>query len=140
MNTKQTLFCCALLLAGSAGAQGKLTVRVEGLKTTKGKLYVAIYNKPEGFLDEDKTFKRDVFPVTGTTTSVTFDALPAATYAVTLYHDENGNGKLDRSAVGMPKEGFGFSQNPKIRFRAPDFKESSFRHGSDAQTMTIKLN
>ncbi len=62
----------------------------------------------------------------------------AGTYAVSLIHDENGNGKLD-TALGMPREGFGFSRNPAISFGPPKFKSASFAvNGASAQTVKMK--
>ncbi len=52
-----------------------------------------------------------------------FGNLPSGTYALALVHDENGNGKLD-TVMGIPKEGFGFSKNPAIRFGPPSFKSA----------------
>lgn len=54
-----------------------------------------------------------------------FRSVPVGTYAVAVFHDANGNGKLD-TAMGIPKEGFAFSRNPKMRMRAPRFNEASF--------------
>ena len=66
-------------------------------------------------------------------------ALPASgTYAISVVHDENGNGKLD-TAVMMPKEGFGFSRNPKIAFGPPKFKKASFAVGAEAAAQTVKM-
>jgi uncharacterized protein (DUF2141 family) len=48
------------------------------------------------------------------------------TYALALYHDENGNGKVDRNAIGIPQEGFGFSNNPTILMSAPSLKSVRF--------------
>ncbi len=74
--------------------------------------------------------------VAGTTVRV---ALPASgTYAISAVHDENGNGKLD-TAVMMPKEGFGFSRNPKISFGPPKFKKASFAVGDEASAQTVKM-
>lgn len=64
--------------------------------------------------------------------------VPAGTYAVSLIHDENGNGKLD-TALGMPREGFGFSRNPAISFGPPKFKSAAFVvNGTAAQTVKMK--
>ena len=52
-----------------------------------------------------------------------FTDLPSGTYALALIHDENGNGRLD-TMFGIPREGFGFSRNPVIRFGAPSFRSA----------------
>ena len=57
----------------------------------------------------------------------TFHHVPPGTYAVAAFHDANGNGKLD-TMMGIPKEGFAFSRNPKMQPRAPHFNEASFEN------------
>jgi len=60
-------------------------------------------------------------------------------YAVALFHDENDNGRIDR--VGpIPKEGFGFSQNPRLYFGPPGFKQARFTVGSSDTRQVIKLH
>lgn len=59
-------------------------------------------------------------------------------YAISLIHDENGNGKLDTRLM-MPREGFGFSRNPKISFGPPKFTAASFTVGAASLSQTIKM-
>ena len=68
-----------------------------------------------------------------------FENLPSGTYALALIHDENGNGKLD-TLMGIPKEGFGFSKNPAIRFGPPSFKsaELAIAGGRTDERVVIK--
>ena len=68
-----------------------------------------------------------------------FEDLPSGTYALALIHDENGNGKLD-TMLGIPKEGFGFSKNPVIRFGAPSFKSAQvpITNGHTDEVVRIK--
>ena len=58
--------------------------------------------------------------------AVTFEDLPYGTYAITILHDENGNLKVDANFLGIPKEGYGFSNNARNLFRAPKFEEAKF--------------
>jgi uncharacterized protein (DUF2141 family) len=67
-----------------------------------------------------------------------FDNLPSGTYALALIHDENGNGKLD-TMMGIPKEGFGFSKNPAIRFGPPSFKSASVAIVAGKTDETVKV-
>ena len=57
--------------------------------------------------------------------SVTFESLPLGTYAVSVFHDENEDGQINQGGFGIPLEGFGFSQNPAITTRAPEFSETA---------------
>lgn len=56
---------------------------------------------------------------------ITFLALPSGQYAVAAIHDENRNARLDTIAR-IPREGFGFSRNPAIRFGPPSFDQARF--------------
>ena len=56
---------------------------------------------------------------------VEFAGVTPGTYAISLIHDENGNGKLDTRVI-IPREGFGFSRNPAITFGPPKFAAASF--------------
>lgn len=67
-----------------------------------------------------------------------FDNLPSGTYALALIHDENGNGKLD-TVMGIPREGFGFSNNPAIRFGPPSFKSASVGIASGESDEMVRL-
>jgi uncharacterized protein (DUF2141 family) len=69
---------------------------------------------------------------------VSFAAVAPGDYALALLHDENGNGKLDSFAM-IPKEGFGFSNNPKIRFGAPRFAETRFAVGAGTTRQTVRM-
>ena len=71
--------------------------------------------------------------------SLKFDGLPSGTYALALIHDENGNGKLD-TVLGIPREGFGFTNNPAIRFGPPSFKSAGVAivSGETDERVTVK--
>lgn len=73
--------------------------------------------------DDPAARKRTVRAIDAAT--LRFDGLPSADYAVALIHDENGNGRLD-TIMAMPREGFGFSRNPAIRFGPPRFDAARF--------------
>ena len=67
-----------------------------------------------------------------------FAALPPGDYAVAVIHDENGNARLDTFA-GIPKDGFGFSRNPPIRFGPPRFAAARFTLAGDAEQQQVTM-
>lgn len=69
---------------------------------------------------------------------LTFSGLPSGTYALTVLHDENANNRLDKS-LGIPREGIGFSNNPRLRFGPPRFSQSRFHIGAAAATQHVKM-
>ena len=69
----------------------------------------------------------------------TFAGIAPGDYAVSAYHDENANGKLDRNLVGMPKEGIGASNDASGTMGSPKFKDARFTYKGGQQTLTIHL-
>ena len=67
-----------------------------------------------------------------------FAGLPSGDYALALIHDENGNNRLD-TMMGIPREGFGFSRNPVIRFGPPKFDAASFPVGNGTVGQTVRV-
>ena len=67
------------------------------------------------------------------------DDLPAGDYAVSLFHDRNRDGKLNTNFLGIPKEPFGFSNNPRVMFGPPSFDESHFSL-KESETKTIRID
>ena len=105
-----------------------LTVEVEGLRSAKGQLVYSVFAGPDGFPDKgEKALTSGACALTDDKTArFVVPKLAPGVYAITLFHDENSNGKLDTKTFGIPKEGFGFSNNPKIRMGPPRFKDTAF--------------
>ena len=104
----------------------RLVVTVEGLRNDSGRILAALYRGSDGFPDDDKKAAvRNDFTIEKGAAIFAFDKLIPGEYAVSLFHDENDNGKMDTGLFGIPKEGFGFSNDPKVKFSAPKFAEAS---------------
>ena len=69
---------------------------------------------------------------------MTFENIPEGTYAVSIFHDENNNDKLDSNFIGIPKEDYGCSNNAKGFMGPPKWKDAKFELNSD-KTITITL-
>ncbi len=118
-------------------SQNKLTVEVDGVRSSSGNINIAIYNEAEGFLKFDNVFLSDSTSANAGKTELQINNLPNGEYALAVFHDENGNDKLDTNWLGIPKEPIGFSQARMKTFGPPSFKECSFRISSDR---AIKIN
>jgi len=103
----------------------RLVVSVTGLKPLKGDLYITLNQRPEYFQLPDSAFMKAIIGVKKETEKVIFDDVPPGRFAVSIYHDENLNGRMDASELGMPKEGYGFSNNPKVMGK-PKFEQAAF--------------
>lgn len=116
-----------LLFACSARADLKsnLVVEVSGIRNQKGLLCLKLFSGSKGFPNGDaQAAQRQCVKIAQTTLTVTFNNLPSGSYAVAVYHDANGDRKLNRNGAGMPTEGYGFSNNPTVRSGPPSFGQA----------------
>lgn len=92
-----------------------LTVKVEGLRNSKGVVQFALYNSDEIFPDEHykNYYRRASAKIVNGTSTITFANLPAGKYAVNILHDENNDGKIKKGFI-LPVEGIGFSNYQSI--------------------------
>lgn len=125
------------LFAGMASSK-PLTLQVNNIKEAKGAVMVAIYNQEKGFLALDKMAYQQVSKVTGTgTATIIFPDLPEGAYAISCFHDVNGNNELDKNMFGIPTEPYGFSMGARPKFRAPTWAECKFWFNGNA--VQVKL-
>lgn len=123
----------------AAAAPSGLDLSITGLRNARGNVLICLTANAKAFPDcsKDAAAHKMVVPA-GRAGSVHFADLAPGTYAVSLIHDENGNGKLD-TAMMMPREGFGFSRNPAIRFGPPKFASAQFSIGTGETAQAIKV-
>ncbi len=115
-----------LLPKAHATFKGDFSIRVDGLKNQEGQVCLSVFAASEGFPGDSKyAMEARCVKATETPTIVNFSNLEAGNYAVAVIHDVNGDNVLNRNALGIPTEGFGFSNNPKILTGPPKFGESS---------------
>ena len=129
-------------LVAQSNGTAALTVHVTGARNAKGKIRVALFRDAKGFPNDASqaihTQAADIDPQTSSA-QVVFADLPDGVYAVSVFHDENMNEKLDKNFVGVPKEGYGASNNPKKRMGPPTFDETKFQLSGTEQSVEIKL-
>lgn len=116
----------------------ELTLTISNIKHMEGELIIGLFNNGERFLEEGQAYLSISKKVTGDSEIVVFKNLPPGTYAVSMYHDKNSNGKCDRNFFGIPKEPYGFSNNFKPKFSAPTFEDCAFNLSSN-ESLTINL-
>lgn len=115
-----------------------LKLTITNIKHLEGSLVIGIYNSGDRFLEAGQAFRTISIEVENNTEEVLIENLPSGTYAVSMYHDKNSNGKCDRNFLGIPKEPYGFSNNFRPKFSAPTFNDCKFTLSSD-QKMEISL-
>ena len=106
-------------------ASHSVTVEIAGLRNAHGVVRMCMTRRAESFPVCAPGSQSASVPARKGAVRYEFKDVPDGDYAVAVFHDANGNGKLDRS-LGIPREGFAFSQNPPLRPRAPTFKECRF--------------
>jgi uncharacterized protein (DUF2141 family) len=131
-----------ILVAGivftSACRGADLTVTCENIRSTRGTIRLELDTGDAPWDNKSPpNYTADVKPV-GSSVTYTFKDLPPGTYALGVFHDENDNGKLDTNFLGVPREGFGFSNNPTF-LRKPTFKESSFEITESLTQVTVRM-
>ena len=116
----------------------ELTITVNDINEVKGQLRIGLFSNAENFKLKANPVDSAVIEVTSKTISYTFKHLNNGTYAVAVYHDENGDDILNKRQLGIPVEGFGFSNFQTKQKRPPDFNEVSFELKTDL-TLDIPL-
>lgn len=105
---------------------GEVLVKINGLGSDKGKLSLGLFKK-ENFPETGKEFRGANISADSANLKYEFEEVPPGKYAVSLFHDKNSDGKLNKTIFGIPKEGYGFSSNAYNWYGGvPEFKEASF--------------
>jgi outer membrane protein len=113
----------------------RLTVTVTGLNSASGTVHAALFDSAETFR---KTPRRtEVLPIESGRAVWTVDGLATGTYAVTIFHDLNGNGRLDATALGLPAEPVAASGRGGARFGPPTYDQCRFDLGGASQTLAL---
>lgn len=116
-----------------------LTVKVTGLRNHGGQLIFGVFSSADGFPNvQAKSVNWQVKDATADEVSFTA-TLPPGEYAASVLHDENRNGDMDRGVGGIPKEGYGVTNNPKPKLRAATFKEATFTLPPEGASLTISV-
>jgi uncharacterized protein (DUF2141 family)/uncharacterized membrane protein len=125
----------------AAGSSGTLIVTIRGLRSDVGRVRLAVFNRAAGFPEDGSVaFRAVATGIRDGQAEVRFDDLPPADYAVSMYHDENDDAKLNKRLFGIPKEGYGVSNNVVHARRAPTFEEARFRLNGTSHAITIGVH
>lgn len=114
-----------------------LTVDIQNIKESVGKINVAIFRPCEKFPSCQPVEGKRIEARNGKV-QVTFEVEPGD-YAVAVYHDVNNNGSLDKKLFGIPKEPYGFSNNYRPIVSGPNFNDCRITIGSASKAIAIKL-
>ena len=115
-----------------------LNVKVIDLKHCNGKLWIAVYSDSSSFMTDEvcTALCLDIHRVGEQLVQI---PLNHGEYGITLFHDENGNGALDKNFFKFPKEAYGFSNDAPTPFGPPTFEEAKFQFDESNSEISIHL-
>lgn len=141
------LFAAVLASAEHARPQTQVSqpniihVEVVGLHSDKGQVICALYSSREGFPKQsEKALGRVTSAITEKQAVCEFSGIAPGTYAISVFHDENSNGKLDTKFMGIPREGVGASNNAKGHLGPPKFEAAAFSFSGGRLELKITIN
>ncbi|MCJ7595502.1 MAG: DUF2141 domain-containing protein [Desulfobacterales bacterium] len=131
----------AVALAQSSSCPG-IHVKILNIKNSTGTVACALFESPVGFPFEFLRYATNIMVIKIRDTQARFNFLdiPPGTYALAVTHDENMNGKLDANWLGIPTEGYAFSNDAKAFLSAPSFSAASFFYDGQDMELTISLH
>ena len=134
-------FTASLLLwAPPVASCADLTITIKNVRSAAGTIFVAVYDSDGTFLNlEHARAQMKAQALKGEVVFTVHD-LATGTYAISAYHDENNNGKLDRNWLHIPTEGYGFSNDVRGATGPPKFTLAAFGLRGDAnQSVCLSL-
>lgn len=119
-------------------------LNVKGLRSNQGQIAIAVFNEenPKAFPRQgERAFRHLYLPIESQNGELTLSIpdLPLGSYAIALFHDEDGDRKVKTGLFGMPKEGVAFSNNPKLLFGPPSFEQAKVSVSNHETQLTIEM-
>lgn len=130
-----SLFLCQIAFAQTE--TGNITVSVENLSSEEGKVYFALFNE-DNFLKK-APIQGEVSEIKEGVAQITFSEVPSGTYAITAYHDKNGNQQMDFESNGMPKENYGVSNNQMNLYGPPLWEDAKFEFDGSEKNLKLQF-
>jgi len=132
------LFFCGQLWAQDD--RGSIVIEITGFRNAAGQAGVLLFSREEGFPADPGPADRKIFAaIDRDACRVALENVPYGTYAVSVFHDENADGKLQKNFFGIPREGVGASLNPAMRFGPPRFRDARFTLDSPQRKLTVTI-
>ena len=139
--TSILVFAVITRTASPQGSENVIRAHIEGLHSDRGQVVCALFAAADDFPKEiDRAFARVATQIMSGRATCEFPGLPVGVYAVSVFHDENLNGRLDTNWLGIPREGVGASNNPKPRMGPPKFAAAKFQHSGASMDIEIIIH
>lgn len=132
---------CLPVFASAESRQGQIELKLSGLRKAQGLILINVFQTSAGFPgDADKAVLYHIHSVTNTTETIVLPSLPYGDYAFSILHDENSDLRMQKNALGIPREGIAFSNNAFHAMRAPTFKEARFSLQSSLLRLSVRVH
>jgi len=118
-----------------------LNLTIQNIQKAEGKIMIAVFKGEENFLEDGKAIASNIALVEKTgEISVSFPSLPLGDdYSIAVYHDVNGNEKLNTNLFGVPTEPYGFSNNARSKWGPPKYEIARFDLNQSETKMVIQV-
>jgi uncharacterized protein (DUF2141 family) len=135
-----TLLLFVLFSSFHIATDAGLKVSITNLRNNNGHILISIFKDGAGYPDKpEQSFKRVKLSIINKTAVFDFTGLPTGNYAIAILHDENDDMKMNTNFLGLPKEGYGFSNNVMGAFGPPDYKKANFNYtAATSRVISIK--
>jgi uncharacterized protein (DUF2141 family) len=120
--------------------RGTLNIKISGFENDLGDCWFALDNSKEVYESKGSVFMGKILPIINRSVYVKLDSLEYGKYAIRVFHDENGNGKLDLNFLGMPIEDYGYSNNVSAWFGPPRWEKALFIFNQSKMNIEISVN
>ena len=150
MRRSTAAILSVLVMAACAGAKllldkgpgtGPLVVKVEGVEHTDGQMRFALFGAPEGFPSDPATAEKvETLQIEGSTVIWNAGEVPTGMWAVSVLHDEDGDGTMATDWMGRPDEGWGVTNDARGSFGPPSFEDAAIEVGKDGARVVIQLS
>ena len=139
MKKVATLVTGLILCVTCAQAQGTIIVTATQVESEKGEVYFMLHRQDDDTFPDgmDQSFKVIKKKAEKGNMTVSFENIPYGEYAISMAHDEDGNGEIKKSFIGMPKEPIGASN--MNRFGKPSWRKSKFQLSADQPKLDFKI-
>ncbi|MFC3414263.1 DUF2141 domain-containing protein [Algoriphagus hitonicola] len=121
--------------------KGSIHLTIDKVESDQGVIRILVFSSSDGFPENrDHAIKAISLPIENGQASTQIKNLPKGKYAISVFHDQDKNGKMKKNALGYPQEKYGFSNNPNNRFSIPKFDRCAVSLSSNqVKKVEIKL-
>lgn len=118
----------------------EIHLTITNIPHDEGVVRLLIFNSPSGFPDSpERAFKALRLPIENGKAEITLKELPLGSYAISAFHDHDGDGIMRKGMFGIPKDPYGFSNDARGAFGPPSFEKSAFILGNTSKKVSFSL-